>query len=124
MVPLDWSDPTRMNHYQAHVTVRLDQPLGERDESGPPGSTGYFILIGINAPDLATAARHAQETALRPIQPDGRVRVFVGSVVEAELRRVDRDEWAPFADGESEVDFLQGEGPKYSTRLVFLTSEA
>ena len=113
-----------MHHYQAHVTVRLDRPLGERDDSGPPGSTGYLILIGVNAPDLATAARHAQETALRPIQPDGQVRVFVGSVVEAELRRVDEAEWEPFAGGEAKADFLQGEGPKYSTRLVFLTSEA
>jgi hypothetical protein len=77
-------------HFRAQMTVMLDDPLPIEGEDGTSNAIGYIIVIGVNATDIAAAARYAHDVALRPKQSDGSFRSFKGVVEEAEIKRENR----------------------------------
>src|SRR4051794_20143970 len=104
-------------HFRAQMTVLLDEPLREGGDPDAEVVIGYVIVIGVNAPDLAQAARYAHDVALRPKTADGSFRSFEGTVVEAEIRRIERDDWEPvILERTRRID---EEGVYYSTGLIF-----
>jgi hypothetical protein len=104
-------------HFRAQMTVHLNQPL-PYERSGEPGAAaGYVIVIGVNAPDLATAVRYAHDVALRPKQPDGSIVSFDGVVAKAEVKCIEKTDWDPFI--QENAKRIDQEGVYYSTGLVF-----
>jgi hypothetical protein len=108
-------------HYRAQMTVLLNQPLSHKDSSDDGESIGYMIVIGVNAPDLVTAVRYAHDVALRPKQPDGSVQSFDGVVVEAQVQRIEKDDWEPFI--RENAKRIDQEGVYYSTGLIFFGAD-
>ena len=105
-------------HFRAEMTVLLDQPLPIED--GEP-AIGYIIVIGINAPDLAVAAKYAHDVALRPKQQDGTFRSFQGVVDEAQIWRIEKTDWESII--QKNAKRIDQEGVYYSTGLVFFPEE-
>jgi hypothetical protein len=104
------------------MTVRLDEPLAIHG-SDEPGcavesqATGYVIVMGVNAPDLAAAATAAQKVALCPKREDGNLHTYEGRVEDAEIGEIEKSDL--------DDDILQGAtkidepGVYYSTGLMF-----
>lgn len=108
-------------HYRAQMTVLLDDPIPFDGPGEGPPAAGYVIVIGVNAPDLATAARYANDVALQPKQADGSLRTFVGRVVEAEIRLIEKTDWEPVI--QERAGRIDQEGVYYSTGLIFFPSD-
>lgn len=105
-------------HFRAEMTVLLDQPMPIA--RGDP-AVGYIIVIGVNAPDLATAAKYAHDVALRPKQQDGTFRECHGVVDEAQIRRIEKTDWEPII--QKNATRIDQEGVYYSTGLIFFGAE-
>jgi hypothetical protein len=109
-------------HFRAQMTVLLDKPLPYtgKDSAEKP-AVGYIIVIGVNAPDLATAAKYAHDVALRPRQADGTFRSFQGVVEEAEIKRIEKTDWEPII--QENAKRIDKEGVYYSTGLILFPEE-
>jgi hypothetical protein len=110
-------------HFQAHITVRLQQPLSLGESAGVyrnQVATGYMVIVWVNADKFSEAARIAEEIALNPKNADGTRTTYKGSVVEAEIQAVEED-----LIPDEVLSTLGGENPgKYcSTGLVFFEHE-
>jgi hypothetical protein len=108
-------------HFRAQMTVLLNQPLPCGNSPDDGEAIGYVIVIGVNAPDLATAVRYAHDVALRPKQPDGSFQSFDGVVVEAEVQRIEKDDWEPII--RKNAKRIDQEGVYYSTGLMFFGAD-
>ncbi len=108
-------------HFRAQLTVLLHQPLPFDGTGQPIEAVGYIIVIGINAPDLAVAVKFAHDVALRPKQVDGTIRAFDGTVVEAEVKRIEVTDWDPVI--QKNAKRIDQEGVYYSTGLIFFPAE-
>ena len=104
-------------HFRAEMTVRLDSPMTILGSDSSEESTGYIIVIGVNAQDIAAATKFAQEVALRPKQADGTFRSFQGKVTEANVRQIEKSDWAPTIQQNAKK--IDQEGVYYSTGLIF-----
>jgi hypothetical protein len=107
----------KVMHFRAEMTVLLNQPLPIENSSEDGEAIGYVIVLGVNAPDLASAVRYAHDAALRPKQPDGSFRSFDGVVVEAQVQRIEKDDWEPII--RKNAKRIDQEGVYYSTGLAF-----
>jgi hypothetical protein len=103
------------------MTVLLDEPLRCEGEEKLSEAVNYIIVIGVNAPDLATAVKYAQDVALRPKQADGTYRSFKGVVVEAEVRRIEKTDWDQVI--QERAKRIDQEGVYYSTGLIFFAAD-
>lgn len=104
-------------HFQAQMTVVLHEPIKVIDEADAEDIAGYIIMIGVNAPDIVTAAKYAHEVALRPKQADGSFREYDGIVDHVEIRRIEKEDWDDaILEGAKKID---QEGVYYSTGLIF-----
>jgi hypothetical protein len=109
-------------HFSIQMCVRLAKPLpvtNDMDvkEEGLSEITGYVIVIGINASDLATAVQDAQRMALNPKRADGTFDHYDGFVEEAEVKHIEKDAWDPFILKHA-VNIDQP-GVYYSTGLIY-----
>jgi hypothetical protein len=104
-------------HFRAEMTVLLNTPMFADDSPPESATIGYMIVIGVNAPDLAIAARYAHDVALRPKSPDGGYQSFDGVVVQAEIQRIEKQDWDPFI--QKNAKRMDQEGVYYSTGLIF-----
>lgn len=87
-------------HYRVQMSVRLANAIpvvGDVDAGGdkPSDVTGYVIVMGVNACDLATAVQEAQKVALNPKRPDGTFDHYGGVVAEADVTEIKRNSWEP-----------------------------
>ncbi|HUE72204.1 MAG TPA: hypothetical protein VMP01_15075 [Pirellulaceae bacterium] len=103
------------------MTVLLDAPLPVTNGPEASPAVGYIIVIGVNAPDMPTAVRYAHEVALRPRNADGSFSTFAGIVVEAQVTRIEKEDWEPFI--RQNAKRIDQEGVYYSTGLVFFPAE-
>lgn len=109
-----------MPHYRAEMTVKLNSPLLLENAPEEEAAVGYVIVIGVNAPDLAAAARYAHDVALRPKGPDGSFRSFDGVVIEANIEQIEKEQWDPFIlENAKRID---QPGVYYSTGLAFFSA--
>lgn len=108
-------------HFRAELTVELATPELIEEADGTTEVLGYIVIVGVNAPDAATAACYAQKAALRPKEPDGTFREFAGSVVEVKLERIEKSGWDPLI--QEQAKRIDEEGVYYSTGLVFFGPE-
>lgn len=99
----------------------LDQPIPSEGPGQSSDVVGYTIVIGVNAPDLATAVRYAHDVALRPKQPDGSVRSFGGIVVEADVKQIKKTDWDHVI--QKNAKRIDEEGVYYSTGLVYFGAD-
>jgi hypothetical protein len=97
--------------------VGLNQPLAVKNSADDEKPVGYLIVIGANAPDLATAVRYAHDVALRPKQSDGSFQAFDGFVARAEVQRIEKNVWEP--DIREKAKRIDQEGVYYSSSLMF-----
>jgi hypothetical protein len=118
MTGADLSNGDQKMHFRAQMTVLLDKPLPctGKDASEKP-AVGYVIVIGVNAPDLAAAAKYAHDIALQPRQADGTFRSFHGVVEEAKINRIEKTDWEPII--QQNAKRIDKEGVYYSTGLIF-----
>src|SRR6185369_11511145 len=109
-------------HFRAQMTLMSDEPMTIEGGDEPESEVvRYIIVIGVNSPDLADAARYAHDVALRPKQPDGTFREFKGVVEEAEIKRIEKTDWESFIqDNAKRID---QEGVYYSTGLIFFPAD-
>jgi hypothetical protein len=119
-----FTHPTITMHYQAHLTVRLQQPLSLGESAGvyrDQVATGYMIIVWVNADKFSEAARIAEEIALSPKNADGTRTNYKGAVVEAEIQSVEE----ALIPAEVLATLGGGDNPgKYcSTGLVFFERE-
>lgn len=104
-------------HFRVQMTVLLDEPLKSLSPDEVEDAIGYVIVIGVNAPDLATAARFAHDVALRPRKADGSYRSFAGVVDDAQVKRIEKTDWEPII--QQNAKRIDQEGVYYSTGLIF-----
>jgi hypothetical protein len=111
-------------HYQAHITVRLQQPLSLGESAGVyrgQMATGYMIIVWVNAAKFSEAARIAEEIALCPKNADGSRTPYKGSVVEAEIQCFEKD-LIP-AEVLASIGRDENNGKYCSTGLIFFEHE-
>ena len=113
-------------HFRAQMTVMLDNPLPATDQAGRPrpdeeSAIGYVIVIGVNAPDLATATKYAHDVALKPRQADGTIRSFEGIVTDANVQRIEKTDWEPVI--QQNAKRIDQEGVYYSTGLILFPKD-
>jgi hypothetical protein len=108
-------------HFRAELTVLLNEPILCEDSPDGGEVIGYMIVIGVNAPDLAIGVRYAHDLALRPMKPDGTFQTFDGVVVEAEVKRIEKEDWEPFI--RENAKRIDQQGVYYSTGLIFFGAE-
>lgn len=115
-------------HFKVEMTVRLRSPLEVFDDieydAGDDDlkATGYMILMGVNADDVASAAKHAQEVALWPKDEEGRRVAYDGYVEEAEFEAVQKEYWdEEILAGAKNID---NPGVYVSTGLTFFNHNA
>jgi len=104
-------------HFKAQMTVILHEPLRSLSPDEMDDAIGYVIVIGVNAPDLAAAARYAHDVALRPRKGDGSFRTFEGVVDDAQIQRIEKTDWEPVI--QQNAKRIDQEGVYYSTGLIF-----
>ena len=104
-------------HFRAEMTVVFDGPMPIKGPDSSEEATGYLIVIGINAPDIAIATSYAHEVALRPKQADGNFRALQGVVTEARVRRVEKTDWQPALQQKAER--IDHDGVYYSSGLIY-----
>jgi len=109
-------------HFRVQMIVHLNQPLTIHgsDSPGCEGDstvTGYLIVLGVNAPDMASAIGYAQETALNPKRGNGDVQTYDGYVEEAEALEI--EESTLDADILENATRIDEPGVYYSTGLIF-----
>ena len=108
-------------HFRAEMTVQLDEPLAVESGNEGEAAIGYIIVIGVNAPDLAAAAKYAHDVALRPKGTDGSFHVYSGAVIEARIERIEKSDWEPFI--RENATRIDQEGVYYSTGIIFFSAE-
>ncbi|MFT3880229.1 MAG: hypothetical protein QM703_11280 [Gemmatales bacterium] len=108
-------------HFKAQMTVVLNEPIEVEGDQKGEDVIGYIIMFGINAPDLASAAKYAHDVALRPKQPDGTFREFSGVVDQAEIQRIEKSHWEDFILQNAKR--IDQEGVYYSTGLIFFSAD-
>lgn len=77
-------------HFEVHMTVRLRKLLKGK---GPFPVSGYSLMMGVNAPDLAAATALAQAFALSPRCKEGNRTPVKGYVERAEIRAIAKRDW-------------------------------
>jgi hypothetical protein len=108
-------------HFRAEMTVQLNEPLPVEGAAEDGPAIGYVIVIGVNAPDLAAAAKYAHDVALRPKGTDGSFHAYNGAVIEARIERIEKDDWEPLI--RENATRIDQEGVYYSTGLIFFSAE-
>jgi hypothetical protein len=119
--PLEQLGRKSTMHFRAQLTVLLNQPLKSLSPDEIEDAIGYVIVIGVNASDLATAARFAHDVALRPKRADGSYRSFDGIVDDAQIKRIEKTDWEPII--QQNAKRIDQEGVYYSTGLIFFGAE-
>ena len=81
-------------HFQAQMTVRLQQPvpLVEHGKTHEGKASGYLIIVWANAERLSEAVLWAEEVALNPKNADGKHTRYKGYVEEAEVQVIDKNQ--------------------------------
>jgi hypothetical protein len=111
-------------HFQAHMTVRLQQPISLGESAGvyrDQKATGYLIIVWVNAASLSEAVRIAEEIALCPKNADGSRTAYKGFVAEAEIQCV--EEHLLPAEVLSSIGRGENHGKYCSTGLIFFEHE-
>jgi hypothetical protein len=111
-------------HFQAQMTVRLQQPvpLVEHGKTHEGKATGYLIIVWINAERISEAAALAEETALNPKDGDGKRVRYKGYVEEAEIQKIELNQ-VPEEILATASD-LNRHGVYAATALMFFEHEA
>jgi hypothetical protein len=81
-------------HFQAQMTVKLNQPVALVEHGKPHTgkATGYLIIVWVNAERISDAALLAEETALNPKDADGKRVKYQGYVEEAEIQKIEKNQ--------------------------------
>jgi hypothetical protein len=76
------------------MTVRLQQPVAlvEHGKTHEGKTTGYLIIVWINAERISDAVALAEEVALNPKDADGKHTHYKGYVEEAEVQAIEKNQ--------------------------------